>query len=102
MNERHAEITKLEFQVYPALRARYVTLEDYRRVRVAELEKADAASGLTESEIQARIQYRGQWNDSAALRAEFGDNLEAYLAYRTAVHRGLIKDEEFVKAGDEA
>jgi hypothetical protein len=82
-SERHAEIAKLEFQVYPALREQYVTLENYRRVRVAELEKADADSGLTEAELQARI--------------EFGDNFEAYLAYRTSVDRGLVNDAQFVK-----
>jgi uncharacterized protein YnzC (UPF0291/DUF896 family) len=97
MNERHAEITKLEFHVYPALRAQYGTLEHYRHMRVAELEKADAATGLTEAELQARIGYRGEWNNSPTLREEFGENIEVYLAYRTAVDRGQIKDEEFAK-----
>jgi hypothetical protein len=78
MTQRHAEITKLEFQIYPALREQYVTLENYQRVRVAELEQADAASGLTEAERQARIRYRGEWNNSESLREEFAGNLEVF------------------------
>jgi hypothetical protein len=96
--ERHAEIAKLEFQLYPSLRAQYVALEHYQEVRGAELQRADADSGLTEAELQARIGYRGEWNNGPALRAEFGERLEVYLAYRTAVDRGQVRDEEFGKS----
>lgn len=96
-SQRHKEICQLEWDVYPTLREQYAEFESYRRVRLAELERMDAASGLTEAEHEARRRYLREWNQNVDFQSEFR-SFDIFAAYRRACDRGLVKDEQFVRA----
>ena len=91
-SERHEELCKLEWSLYKTLHEQFADFESYRRVRLAELQKADGTSGLTETERG----YRTEWNNSLELRNEFS-SFEIFAAYRKAVDRGQVQDEQFAK-----
>lgn len=50
---------------------------------------------MNEQQIIAREEIRPEaertWNADAKVRAEFGDNFDRYLAYRTAAHTGQAR-----------
>ena len=39
---------------------------------------------------QAEAEYKQEWNASADIRAEFGDNYEAYVGFRHAQDKGQL------------
>lgn len=90
MNEsqRHAEICRLLW-MDPLVRAQYAN--DVRRFEIeqtARLQRDDEASGLEESQRQARWKYKREWLNDSELRRRFPD-FKQYEALRNAEDRGL-------------